>query len=649
MNMKLISMELTDFKGCRNAKYAFAANTTIVGENGSGKTTIADAFYWVFFDKNYALNSNPNIRPNDGRECTPKVQLELEVDGKTISVAKMQKEKVSKPDANGIVKRTLTNSYEINAVPKTERDFKEHLSELNVDFDKFLQLSHPDLFIAGMNEKKTREQIRNTLFEMAGSMPDLKIAQMTEGVSDVAKLLEQYSREEIEAMQNATLRKIRENYGKDGEILRAKIEGLESAKVDVDVAEMEIGKRGVKELIEANKEKQASIDKQLKEYQELSDGVLELKFQISDFQRNANSEHLKKIKELQKQIDDKTMELVSLNNSDDRNNREIAACVEEIEKIIKKRNVLAELWKGVNAEKFDESTTVCPTCNRELPEEEIRKLMTEFESRKAERIKKVEADGNKEKKNLEELKSKKEKLELHKDDNEVLKHAIEKEINRLDEELKSMPVQVDISQDENYKNLIEQIREKEKAMDDFADVKNIRQQLVTEYEELQEQLTQYEREIAISDNNERIDDQIIDLRKMQAEYEQSKANCEKILEQLKLLSKKKNELLTIQINNQFDIVEWQLFDYQKNGEYKEICVPKVDGKRFGESTNKGREILAKLDIVKGLQRFYSQHYPVFLDNAESLSANTNDRIKMNCQMISMNVAEQTLSILFGRE
>lgn len=645
MNMKLISMELTDFKGCRSAKYVFAANTAIVGENGSGKTTIADAFYWLFFDKNYALNSNPNIRPNDGRECTPKVQLELEVDGKTISVAKMQKEKVSKPDANGIVKRTLTNSYEINAVPKTERDFKEYLSELNVDFDKFLQLSHPDLFIAGMNEKKTREQIRNTLFEMAGSMPDLKIAQMTEGVSDVAKLLEQYSREEIEAMQNATLRKIRENYGKDGEILRAKIEGLEAAKVEVDVAEMEIGKRGVKELIEANKEKQASIDKQLKEYQELSDGALELKFQLSDFQRKANSEHLKKIKELQKQIDDKTMELVSLNNSDDRNKREIEACEEEIEKSIKKRSVLAELWKGVNAEKFDESTTVCPTCNRELPEEEIKKLMTEFESRKAERIKKVEADGNKEKKNLEELKSKKEKLELHKDDNEVLKHAIEKEINRLDEELKSMPVQVDISQDENYKNLIEQIREKEKAMDTFADVKNIRQQLVTEYEELQEQLTQYEREIAISDNNTRIDDQIIDLRKMQTEYEQSKADCEKILEQLKLLSKKKNELLTVQINNQFDIVEWQLFDYQKNGEYKEICVPKVDGKRFGESTNKGREILAKLDIVKGLQRFYSQHYPVFLDNAESLSANTNERIKMNCQMISMNVAEQALSIL----
>ena len=31
-----------------------------------------------------------------------------------------------------------------------------------------LALSHPDVFV-GMNEKKAREQMRNTLFEMAGT------------------------------------------------------------------------------------------------------------------------------------------------------------------------------------------------------------------------------------------------------------------------------------------------------------------------------------------------------------------------------------------------------------------------------------------------------------------------------------------------
>ena len=48
------------------------------------------------------------------------------MDGKEITIAKMQKRKVGKPDANGISKVTLTNTYEINSVPKTERDFKDN-------------------------------------------------------------------------------------------------------------------------------------------------------------------------------------------------------------------------------------------------------------------------------------------------------------------------------------------------------------------------------------------------------------------------------------------------------------------------------------------------------------------------------------------
>ena len=48
MNAKLLSLELTDFKGVKNAKYEFGDKTKISAENGAGKTTIADAFYWLF-------------------------------------------------------------------------------------------------------------------------------------------------------------------------------------------------------------------------------------------------------------------------------------------------------------------------------------------------------------------------------------------------------------------------------------------------------------------------------------------------------------------------------------------------------------------------------------------------------------------------
>lgn len=62
-------------------------------------------------------------------------------------------------------------------------------------------------------------------------------------------------------------------------------------------------------------------------------------------------------------------------------------------------------------------------------------------------------------------------------------------------------------------------------------------------------------------------------------------------------------------------------------------------KIFWKSTNTGREVLAKLDIIKGLQRFYGQSYPVFLDGAECLSDETIKRIEMNCQLILLKVTE----------
>ena len=167
----------------------------------------------------------------------------------------------------------------------------------------------------------------------------------------------------------------------------------------------------------------------------------------------------------------------------------------------------------------------------------------------------------------------------------------------------------------------------------------IRRQLRAELEELQEQYGDFDRQIAKASNNIAIDEQIAELRAKQGEYEQSKADCEKILYQLSLVSRKKNEMLTEEINKHFKVVRWQLFDYQKNGNYVDVCIPLIDDRQFGTSTNKGREILAKLDIISGLQKFFEQSYPTFLDNSESLSEVSIGRIDMDCQLIMMAVSE----------
>ena len=48
-------------------------------------------------------------------------------------------------------------------------------------------------------------------------------------------------------------------------------------------------------------------------------------------------------------------------------------------------------------------------------------------------------------------------------------------------------------------------------------------------------------------------------------------------------------------------------------------MPTIDGFRFGESTNTGREIRGKLDICQSLQKFYGANLPIILDNAESIN------------------------------
>jgi hypothetical protein len=103
-------------------------------------------------------------------------------------------------------------------------------------------------------------------------------------------------------------------------------------------------------------------------------------------------------------------------------------------------------------------------------------------------------------------------------------------------------------------------------------------------------------------------------------------------------------LLSADINSHFELVEFKLFDYLKNGDYKECCVPTIKGKDLGVSTNTGLEILMKLDIIKGLQKFYDKFYPVFLDGAECLSGATKKSINMNCQLIYLSVAETELKV-----
>lgn len=645
MQIKLKELRLENFKGVKDKTYNFGDLTRISGMNRLGKTTIATSYLWVFSDKSYELVSNPNIRPDDVEECIPTVTAVLDIDGKEVTLAKMQKRKVGKPDSNGISKVTITNSYEVNSVPKAERDFRSYLEDLGFSFENFLVCSHPNVFTG-----QKQADMRKILFKMASEKSDYDIASMSKETADVARLFVDYKFEEIEAMNKHSKKKAMEQV----EAIPNQIVGLEKAKVDVDVAEQELAKADLERKI-------TEIDKKISNagaaVSALQGEEMQLQFDISGIMQTMNRELQSKRRELDNTKDEARNTFSDVHSKIVAAEKKIADNTEKIATAEQKRTELGEQYKAELAKTFDktpyvfdeskwvfdENGTVCSMCGQTLPADKIEQIKAEFEDRKA----KAKADSEKmlakardsfdvqHNSNLEEIKAngfkQKDIVDTLTAENFSLQTNIEawkkqeqeafSKQNELTKQLSELPEETDYSQNEEYAKLK---AKHEKVLAEIAKANSLgHDELLAQFEEEKAELTaeleSAKKIIAQSENNVRIDEQISELQEKQRDYEQAKADAEKILHQLSLVSKWKNELLVEEINQHFGLVKWILFDYQKNGEYKEVCIPEIDGKRFGDSTNTGREIEAKLDICNSFQKFFNMYVPVFLDGAESIN------------------------------
>lgn len=635
MKVTIKSIRLENFKGVKSATYQFdGKNVSVIGQNGAGKTTLFTAYMWIMADKDSDLKSNPNIRPLDAEECTPRVEVVFDIDGKEVTAAKIQKCTVKKGKNGGADTVSLSNGYEVNSVEYGERDFKKKMQEYGFDFDLFLPLSHPDVFTS-----QKSADMRKVLFGMASKQSDYEIACDTKGAQSVALLLENYNAEEVKAMQNATLRKIREEYGKDGEILRAKIEGMEQSKTDIDVAELELLKNSLNGQIAENKAKQEDVSKEFEEQQKASDGIIELKFELNGIQQKANEELEKKRRELKRKINDICQEIKELNNQIGLNGRDIGILEEYIKKHAAEIEKCCNDWNRINGEEMSEESVICPTCHREMPEDFKKEYVSEFEKSKKDRLALVSRKGNEMKDRIKQDNAEIEQIKATRAENEKNKEKKEEELSVLEKELEEVPQSVDISDRPEVQEIQRKIAEKEAAMSKGNGAEDMRQQLRCLGDDLKEQLTEVEKQLSLAQHNIEIDEQIAALRKKQGEFEQNKADAEKILYQLDLVSKRKNELLTDQVNSHFKLVKFRLFDYLKNGNVVDDCEPTIDGKSLKDHSNGALRVLAKLDIVDGLQRFYGQHYPVFAEDFSLVTENTECRIDMDCQLIKL-VAEK---------
>lgn len=646
MNIKLLSMKLENFMCYASKDFDFYAVTKLMAKNGVGKSTIATAYLWCLFNCDYELKDNPVVRREvDGvsvDDMDVSVELVLDADGKEITMKKVQKRTYSK-DGNSYKD---DNKYFINDVPKTLKDFNTYL---DLDMSVFKMCSNINAFL---NQKPA--EMREYLFSLVDNVTDLDIAHSKAELAELVPLLEKYSAEELTAMNKATKAKI----AKDLPILDGQIKEKErdiQIKSDIDVSDLELYRNSLKEQIAECVSKQTDNDKLLAEYDKASADILDLKFRQSDMVRKANEENIKARREIEDKITDKRFLIKLTEKIIGETEHCIELSKETIESITDYLNAERKKWTEENNRQFDENSLICPYCGSEYSEDKKEQLRADFKKHKANMLKIITNNGNlyadrlsKEKKTLADLEA---ELPQHKESLEMLNTAIEV----LTEQLTELPQEIDITDTditatEEYKALEQQITEKEQAMHKANDISAVKAELKAQENELRQQLTECERKIAES-NTEKDEQRLEELRAEQRTQEQNKANAEKILDLLDELDKAKNEALSDSINSHFSLVKWKLFELNKSGGYKSVCIPTVDGKSILTTmSNKGNRILGRVDICNSIQKISGMSVPIILDDSESLDGTNQKKVAemVDSQLIMLIVNDsEKLEIVEG--
>lgn len=632
MRIKLLSMHLKNFMCYEEQGFDFHDKTVISGANGKGKSSIASAYTWCLFDCDYEMRSNPVVRREvNGSpvEGDVEVTMVLDIDGRKIAVCKVQKRTYSKDGSS----YKDDNKYFINDVPKTKTAFNEYLEIDNA----FKMSSNINAFL---NQKP--DEVRKFLFQTVKDIPDVSVANKYPDLAELGVLLEKYSVEELSAMNKKKVADIKKKLP----ILEGQIKEKEAdikAKSDMDVSDLEVQKNCLKQKIQENADKQLESEKLYKNYNELTDGILELKMELSGLERKANEalveERAKLLSASALKISDRGELQIGINAIE----TQISAAVAAIDRLKGKLEGIRIEWKEENERKLDETSLVCPYCKQLYPEEKKVELFANFEKEKADLLASITADGNNTKDQLEKKTKDLEQLRLDLEERKVERDAVTLEAKELEDKFSKLPEKIDISDTAEYQEITKQIAEKEKLLKSMEDTSEYRKALKEEEQELREELFDCESKILMA-NTEAEEKRLEGLKEKRTDMVQQQAGAEKVLYLLTELEKAKNEELSDQINQRFKLVQWQLFETAKNGNYKSTCVPMVDGKSILTTiSNKGNRILGRVDICQSVQEIAGISVPIWVDDCESLDSENQKKVSnmVNGQLIMLVVNDNT--------
>jgi DNA repair protein SbcC/Rad50 len=639
-------LSLTNFKGIRSLTIDFGGkDITISGRNGSGKTTIFDAFTWLMFGKDSHDRKAFNIKTLDAdgnaiARIPHEVSATLNVNGEEINLCRRYCEKWQKRRGSAVEEFTGHEEERLyNEVPMSVKDWTEKIAAICPE-QVFKFVTNPLYFTAQKPDVQ-----RSMLFGMAGEVSDKDIAAGNKDFTELlasltGKTMEEYKRE-IQAKKRKIKAEIDDIPGRIDERMR-------------DLPQQQNWKQLAADLAKAQDEL-ANIDKQLTDKAEackaandarlaLSNQEFKLKHQLMnleyDIQNVAQKDYFAlsaQQTELHTKTENAQTEIYTLQG-------EIARYETELRAMQGRRAELVAEWKVINARtlQFSEDEFICPCCKRPLDIDDIESKQAEmtanFNRQKAADLAENNRKGKENKKLMDNAQSLIDKCQER--IAELQKQITEWQSNDLYNATLTAPdateaIQSNAEHQRISKELaaIQEQLAQPRAAADTAELDAAKRDLVSRIDDIKAQLAQKD---IIERNNERIAELQTQLRKQSEEL----AYLEGIEFTMAEFSKAKVEAIEGRINSLFSLVRFRMFDRQINGCEVETCEATVDGVPYSDLNN-AMKINAGLDIINAICKHNGVTAPIFCDNAESV----NEFQHTESQMIRLVVTEdETIQI-----
>ena len=636
--MKRITIEelrLRNFRGARDVRVSFAAGTNIVsGDNGTGKSTLMDAFLWLLFGKDAEERKDCEIKRIEAGETLRRtdatVECRIDVDGQQNTLRRSLREVWSKPrGATEPVFKGNETEYTINDVPKKMSEFDAWVAEHLAPADVFRLLTD-----AGCFPRLKWEKQREKLFELAGGVDEEAVKASVDGLADLLarlsdKSLEDYKREL--AARKRKLRKALEEIPARSDQTRLMIPTTDARDVwerrlaDVDARLADLNREAA-DFAARERARGAEARRRVEEVEALKTRMARRTAEL----RRAAIEEAEKKNEGRRQVEARLRDLKAADAEATRRLKDAKVEVDELALRINQKEEACErlraTWYAESARPYT-GDSVCPHCGQPLPEEMQRDNRRRFEESKNERLSQIQTDGHRTKAEITRLEEEMKTAEARLDRAAADAFDAEASAEILREELAEMPdrvepAAVDPMADEAYRAMAEELAAMEADAPQTlpASEPNGGEAITARLATLNRERDTIRRGLSDCDTADSLRAEIRRLDEEARALAQQLSDVDRDEDTMRRYTRARIEAMEQRVNSLFRTVRFRLFEYTNEGGEVDTCVPLVgdDGVPYPVA-NTAAQVWAGLEIIRVLQQHAGVSAPVFVDGAERVT------------------------------